>query len=59
MSVAPPPFVVEAHRVAVAVQKHDAGDDEDPEKNAHYDANGSVCARGGVPPSQIWPSWDV
>lgn len=56
MSVVPPPFVVEAHRVAVAIQEHDARDDEDPEKNSHDDPNGGVRARGGVSPPQLCPS---
>lgn len=51
--VVPPPFAVEANRVAVAVQEHDARDDEDAQEHAHYDADGGVCARGGVPPPQL------
>lgn len=50
-----PPFAVEAHRVAVTVQEHDARNDENPEKDAHYDADCGVCARGGVAPPQRCP----
>lgn len=42
--MASPPFVVETHRVPVPVQEHDARGDKDPEEDANYDANGSVCA---------------
>lgn len=57
--VMPPPFAVEAHRVAVAVQEHDARDDKDPQEHAHYDADGGVCARGRVSPPQFSPSCEV
>lgn len=55
MPVPAPPFAVEAYRVAVAIQEHDACDDEDPEENSHYDPNSGVRARGGIPPTQLCP----
>lgn len=60
MAVPPPPFVAEAHRVAIPIQKHDAREDEEPKEDAHYDSDGGVCARGGVPLAQLRPcrgSW--
>lgn len=52
----PPSFAMKAHRVAVAIQEHDARDDEDSEENSHYDPYGGVRARGCVSPPQLCPS---
>lgn len=59
MPVVPAPFAVEADRVAVAVQEHDACDDEDPEEDPHYDPDSGVGARGGIPPAQLRPCCGV